>query len=243
MRVVGLISSYRESLLTRLAFSSVVACEPDHVYIFEGPAGAPVSAECPESWLPEGGPRVTVEHGFWQTDAHKRTQIVKAAQADHDRTHKGEPLWGVWVDGDEVLINGAFLRDILQALVWRDVPEEPPTVGWPIRLVELDGSVAIVRAKVLRIDQISNYVVSSSGIKFKNGVVQAEGNLPMTSAEWWVAERMQLLEQGRYLLSPPLPGEPHLLHRSAFRHPARASVRMHAQELAELEKLGVKITR
>ena len=235
MKVVGLVSCYREGRLVRKAIESLQVPGIDAVYAFEGQAGPPISAECPESDIPEtisplDGALVT---GLWQTDAAKRTVMVKHVQ----NKHPDERVWGVWVDGDEVLMNGEYLRDILQALDWRD----QEIAGWPIRLVELDGTVATVRAKVIRIDLIANYVVSSSGIRFKTGVTQAEGNLPMRLADWWIPERMAALEQGNMVLSPPLPGEPHLLHRSSLRHPARVGLRMHEQEAVELGKLGVKI--
>ena len=232
MILVGLVSSYREGRLLRGAVDSL-RDHVDHVFVFEGSAGMPVSAEAPESELPREGSRVTVEHGAWATDAAKRTAIVKRVNA----AYPGEAVWGVWVDGDEVLVNGAFLFDLLQAVVWRG--DDPPVAGYPIRLVEMDGAVVVCRAKVLRIDLVANYVVSSSGIRFKNGIVQAEGNLPDRIGEWWVPERMAVLERGDRMMDAPLPGEPILLHRSPLRHPARVGVRMHVQEGEELKKLGV----
>lgn len=241
MIVVGLVSCYREGRLIQAAVGSLMVPGISRVFVFEGPAGMIVSAEAPETEITETPPgaQLEVRRGTWVTDAAKRTAIVKHVQAQYPK----EQVWGVWVDGDEVLLNGAFLYDLLQALAWRDEaePDAPPTAGFPIRLVEMDGSVVVCRAKVLRVDLVSNYVVSSSGIRFKNGVVQAEGNLPDRIGDWWVPERMAKLEAGERMLDAPLPGEPILLHRSPLRHPARAGARMHVQEAAELRKLGVKI--
>ncbi len=235
MKLYGLVSSYVEGPLVRMAIQSALrAC--DHVYVFEGPAGPDRCLDAPLSDLttPWEIPELTIVRGEWQTDAAKRTAIVK-----HVQPAKPEPVWGVWIDGDEVLMQGEFLRDWLQALVWEDEASGDTTVGFPIRIVEMDGSVAICRAKCLRVDQISNYVVSSSGIKLKNGVTVAEGNLPQKLTEWWNADRMRVAAGDRLMLEPPLPGEPYLLHRSPLRHPARRGLRMHEQEAAELERLGL----
>jgi len=241
--IVGLVSSYREGALIRGAVGSLAAAGPDRIYVVEGSAGMIVPAACPETDLGGFASHVELIEGAWPTDAAKRTGIVKRVQADFP----DQPIWGVWVDGDEVLRNGEFLRDLLQAVLWKDeaagasivLPDNPPTAGFPIRLVEMDGSVVVCRAKVLRVDLVSNYVVSSSGIKFKNGVVQAEGNLPDRIADWWVPGRMEKLEKGERMLDAPLPCEPFLWHRSPLRHPARASVRMHQQETVELARMGV----
>lgn len=230
--LLGLVSSYKEGNLLRLAVESAErAC--DRVLVFEGPAGPPLEEEVPESVLPLRHGKVSVKRGVWKTDAAKRTAMVKAT-----RGFSGV-VWAVWVDGDEVLVNGEFLRDQLQSILWRDQDAEQPTAGFPIRIVEMDGSVAVCRAKVVRVDLIERYLVSSSGIQFRNGVVMAEGNLPQKVSEWWTAERVRAAGEDRFFLEPPLPGEPFLVHRSPLRHPARARVRMHEQEAAELRRLGL----
>lgn len=234
--LVGMLSTYREGSLAELAVESANrAC--DHVLIFEGPAGeAGEGPPTSEAALSLGAETL---HGSWASDAAKRTAMVKRAQ----RTlgEKGRPLWGVWIDGDEVLINGEFLRDWLQAVEWND--EEaggtPPTAGFPLRLVELDGTVMVCRAKCVRLDLIDRYVVSSSGIRFKNGVTMAEGNLNQKISEWWTPARRNAVNADRLMLEPPLPGEPFLLHRSPLRHPKRKGLRMHEQEARELERMGV----
>lgn len=242
MKVVGLVSSYREGRLIRGAIGSLISAALDRVFVFEGSAGMIVSAEAPESDLPSFDvPNLEVHHGAWPTDAFKRTAMIKHVQ----QTFPKEIVWGVWVDGDEVLRNGEFVYDLVQSLVWRDeqTPDEPPTAGMPIRLVEMDGTVVVCGAKVIRVDLIANYVVSSSGIKFKNGVTMAQGNLPDRLAAWWVPDRIATVERGERMLDAPLPCEPFLWHRSPLRHPARAGVRMHEQEAQELDRLGVlKIT-
>lgn len=247
MKIIGLVSTYREGGLARMAIESAQrAC--DHVIVFEGPAGDERCPDAPETdpaWLDEAngsGAGIVYREGVWTSDAVKRTAMVKATRGYGDG-----PIWGVWVDGDEVLENGDYLRDQLAAVGDRDEAERvaarlageawQPRAGLPIRIVEADGSVAVCRAKVVRVDLIDQYVVSSSGIRFKNGVVMAEGNLPQSLLEWW-GPRQGAIEQDRLVLEPPLPGEPFLVHRSHLRHPARRALRMHEQEARELDRLG-----
>jgi hypothetical protein len=233
LKLVGLVSSYREGRLVRAAIDSALeGC--DQVFVFEGAAGRPLEGTTPDSEL-DPQPRLTIRHGAWKTDAAKRTAMVKATRG----LGKG-PVWGVWVDGDEVLVNGRYLRDQLQAVLWRDEEEGETTGGFPLRLVEMDGSVAVCRAKCVRVDLIDSYIVSSSGIRFKSGSVlidHAEGNLPQRITEWYVPERLQAIAEDRMMLEPPLPCEPFLFHRSLLRHPARRGLRMHEQEEAELKRL------
>lgn len=233
MRIVGLCSTYKEGALSAMAVGSCLRAGFDQVLVFDGPAGETLPDELPDSVIPAGA---IVRRGEWKTDAAKRTAMVKATRG------MDGPVWGVWVDGDEVLMNGEFLRDSLQYVLWRDEEQDAPTAGFPLRLVEMDGTVAVCRAKCIRVDLVESYIVSSSGIRFKSGAVlvdHAEGNLPMRLSEWWIPERMQALQEDRFVLTPPLPGEPFLLHRSPLRHPERAKVRLHEQEGRELARLGL----
>lgn len=234
MRVVGLISSYREGSLLIEAIRSAQRARFDHLVIAEGPAGDERCDHAPPSMF-EGYTKPTLS-GTWKSDADKRSAMVR-----HCRGFGPGPTWGVWIDGDEVLVNGEYLRDELQAVLWQDEEDGQTRGGWPMRLVERDGSVAVCRAKVVRIDLIDRYLVSSSGIRFKNhGVMfdHAEGNLPQSVEAWW-APRLPEVAKDKMYLEPPLPCEPFLVHRSALRHPARRGLRMHEQEARELDRLGL----
>lgn len=235
--IVGLCSSYAEGTLIQHAIRSALeGC--DQVVCFEGPAGDPIEG-VPETdlgmWAGAAGLRF--HRGEWKTDAAKRTAMVKHCQG---RWPTGA-IWGVWVDGDEILMNGEYLRDYIQQVTWLDKhdPQDTPRAGFPIPLVELDGRVITCRAKVIRIDLIDHYLVSSSGIVFKNGVTMAEGNLPVDAEAWYQDREKEIVEDHAVFLPPPLPFEPYLAHRSALRHPLRAGLRMHEQEADELRRLGV----
>lgn len=241
MKILGMCSSYMEGALVQGAIRSLLtAC--DHVLVMEGPAGPPVEG-CPPSELGLPYNRVTIQEGRWRTDARKRQAMLEWAQRWHTDPHV--PLWGVIVDADEVLFNGEYVRDWLQALVWAE--EADPTrqtefLGKPLRLIELDGGVSWARARLLRLDRIRTYEVSTSMFTNHRGIRHGEGNVPDKYSEW-AEPRASYFEGDVMLCHPPIPGEPHLLHRSGLRHPARRGVRMHEQEASELaidkERAGV----
>jgi hypothetical protein len=153
--VVGLISAYREGRLTLGCVRSLHAVGLDDLLISEGPAGELPEGieEAPESEWPEGMAEL-VNHGRWRTDARKR---------DAKRRHalREEPLWGVWLDGDELLAHGENLRDRLQATLWEDdASGRPPTLNLPLWTREPDNSLGVTGGRLVRLDLISSYEVS-----------------------------------------------------------------------------------
>lgn len=229
--IVGLVSSYKEGRLIQGAVRSLIpAC--DAVYVFEGAAGGAILDDVPATDLGPLADRVRFQEGLWRSDARKRTDIIKRVRQRHP-----SPLWGVWLDGDEVLFNGEYLRDWLQVIQWHDEakPDERPHLGRPIRIVELDGSVGWTQTSVVRIDLIRNFDVSTVGFVNELGVEQGAGNYPDSYSDW-ATPRTPYFEADQMLIHPPIPGEPFVLHRSVLRHPARAGHRMHHQEAAELER-------
>src|SRR5438105_3400517 len=137
MKIVGLVSSFREGATLRSAVESLRAL--DYCIVFEGPVeGNPPAG--PESELPplDRSGWLSCRAGEWETDAAKRTALLE--QAKRLPRQQGEPLWGVWLDGDELLLWGQYLRDWLSAAIEEAETEENPVAGWPLSLVELDGS-------------------------------------------------------------------------------------------------------
>lgn len=243
MILVGLVSSYKEGPLVQGAVRSCLEC-CDRVAVFEGPAGDPIEADVPDTDLGEFDSAVSDTHpvysyfGRWRTDARKRQAMLEWV---HD-VYKNQPVWGVIVDADEVLINAAYLRDWLQRLDWHEeVNPEAEYVGRPMRLVELDGSVVWVRGRLLRLDRIREYKVSTSIFTLKNGeTYRGGGNIPDSFLDWETM-RQPYIEQGRMLVQPPIPTEPFLVHRSMLRHPLRSGLRLHEQERAELIAAGLPV--
>lgn len=176
--------------------------------------------------------------------------MLQRAREEHARScgaAAGEPtspLWGIWLDGDEVLFNGRYVRDWLQMLAWREElnPAGDPFLGRPIRIVELDGSVGWTSNSIVRIDLIRSYDVSAATFTNEKGVLQGAGNIPDSYSDW-ATPRTPYFERDQMLIQPPIPGEPFVLHRSALRHPLRAGLRMHHQEGVEMEKRKTAATR
>jgi hypothetical protein len=122
------------------------------------------------------------------------------------RRHDG-PTWGVWVDGDEAMLWPEMLPDYLRKVV----DEQPDAVAMSVKIVEADGSVADCGAKVIRVDLVEAVLQSSYQVKcFGSDAVLSLGNSPAQQA--------------------PLPGEPHLIHRSFLRPADRATDRLHERE-------------
>jgi hypothetical protein len=233
VRVVGLVSSYREGALVRAAARSLLKVSLDRLYVFEGPAGDPLEADVPESELDalEGRPDVVLHRGRWRTDARKRNEMLQRAKRDFP----GGALWGVIVDGDEVLMNGEYLRDKLQTVLWEDEARSEPWLKVPLPLVEHEGSMSTITARVLRLDLIRSVDVSTSVMTRTDGVQVGLGNQPVPSSIF-VDAWCRAIDAGKTIAWPPFPCEPYLVHRSHLRHPLRRGLRMSVQEQAELAK-------
>ena len=248
-----MVSTYREGNLARAAIRSVLEVELDALYVFEGPAGDPLENEdeLPATWLPAAtdtpdgfvapwpDTRVIVHRGRWRTDARKRNEMLQRAKADYP----DGPLWAVVVDADEVLVNSAYLRDRLEWILANDqhrgasiaTPDNPPMARWPLRLIEHEGSISLITARVFRADLLRSIDHSSSVVTNVAGVRDGWGNHAEVSKVWielWLAA----IDKGAMIAWPPLPCEPCLVHRSNLRHPGRARLRMSDQETVEFAR-------
>jgi hypothetical protein len=106
---------------------------------------------------------------------------------------------------------------------------------WPLHLVEHEGSMALITARVYRADLLRSIDHSSSVVTNIGGIQDGWGNYAVHSAEFsrrW----FEAVDHGAMIAWPPLPCEPHLVHRSNLRHPARAGLRMSVQEQSEFAK-------
>lgn len=241
MIIVGMCSAYKEGRLVQAALRSLLMVGLDRLYVFEGPAGEPLGDDVPDSDYAHfgiGGIAV-LHHGRWRTDGRKRNEMLQRAKNDFP----GQPFWCVVVDADEVLVNGEFLRDRLQFLLWEDErkgatiadPANPPMARWPLHLMEHNGSMAVITARVFRGDLLSSIDISSSVVTNVSGVREGWGNFEAASAVW-IENWLGAIDKGMMIAWPPLPCEPHLVHRSNLRHPSRRGLRMSAQETAEFAK-------
>jgi hypothetical protein len=187
------------------------------VLVFDGPAGPAHERGLESDYSPfRREPRVVVRHGQWDSDAAKRSAMVEWCR----RFDKLFPTWGIWIDGDETLLWPELLPDYLR----KTYELHDDAVAMSIKIVELDGSVADCGAKVIRLDLIDAILESSYQVKVRGmDTVMSLPNQPATS--------------------PPLPGEPHLLHRSMLRPAGRDEDRLHKREpdwfLEQAGKLGL----
>lgn len=244
MNVVGFVSSYREGGLVRGAIDSLLDVGLDRLYIYEGPAGPPLEneSELPKSDFAHQAvrARLTLREGRWRTDGRKRNDWLQQVRKDY--AEQG-PVWAVVVDADELLINGRYLRDRLEWILARDehagasiaTPDNPPMSRWPLRLVEHTGELSLITARVFRADLLRSIDHSTSIVTNVGGVREGWGNYGEQS-KVWIERWLAAIDAGHMIAWPPMPGEPHLVHRSNLRHPGRAQLRMSDQEAVEFAK-------
>jgi hypothetical protein len=233
--LVAVCSCYREGPGLRSTVASAVAgC--DYVYVYEGAIGvAPTTGEhSPLEDLRYMSEHVHVKEGTWASDAEKRTEALEFVRALHVKG-EDEPVWILWLDGDELLLWPEYLQD------WTHrVEAETGAGGFAIRLVEFDGSVAKCYSKIIRADIVTRYLHSSYNVEIYGSSVQlALPNVPICGAGGIPLLPMGVTlpdlsddEQARWLAEnrPPLQGEPHILHRSSLRHPDRGAQRQSEAE-------------
>lgn len=224
MKIVGLVSSFREGPMLEAALRSLQ--DLDGVLVHDGPVeGNPPAGAA--SVIDRSLADVVIE-GAWETDAAKRTAMLTLAK----RKWPGE-LWGLWLDGDEILLWGQYLRDWILR-VSQQGSSDNPVGGWPLALVELDGTTTLCMGKLVRLDLIRAYLISSSYIELVNGDRRTVGNV-----DYWnpVDGPTQFTPDGKphWRARPPLQGEPHLQHRPILRDRARSVERQHKAEARNFE--------
>lgn len=231
--IVALMSSYREGALGLAAARSVLpAC--DVLIVLEGAVGvaAPGGDPTPLIEIREAGREAgvtcyatTVEEPF-ASDASKRTELLRQAKflgrGDHD------PLWCFWIDGDELLLWSEYLPDLIARAAY-----DNDNAGFPIRIVELDGSVVQAHGRVFRGDLIDEFIEGSYQVLLESGMVVALPNTPICVSGGVPCARPDgepVTVEDLAELRPPLAGEPHFLHRTMLRDPARQARRLSTAE-------------
>lgn len=240
-RIACCVPTFREGPLVRSALDSVFG-HVDELVVWEGPAG--------DVSLPDGSP-ATLDYsddplvhwqvGRWESDPAKRTAMIRWCREQwHD-----VPLWVLWLDADEIMVNAFAVRDLVRRQMWEDElrgasivqPDNLPTGGLVLRYVEADGSVAKEWGRLVRADLIRRYVVSNLIVEGVNGVQNRLGRRIEDAREW--RGPRERVHGFALVLDPPLPGEPFFVHRSHLRHPYRERLRLHEQEHEALVELGL----
>lgn len=226
--VVGLLPSFAEG---ELGFAAARSLQPacDVILVAEGPiAYAP---DEPQKW--PSLKRTHVAYGSWPSDAGKRNGLLERAK----RWASGREFWIVWLDGDELLLYPDHLRlwvERAEREQWDDSGSDlKVTGGFPLRLVELDGTTVQAMGRIIRGDLVEEYRHSISEVK----LVGRESSMPLPNVPNWApgytseGGRAVPAEDVTGYCRPPLQGEPHILHLSALRDPARQAERQSEAEL------------
>lgn len=229
MHILALISTFEEEdHMLNAAIDSVNVLN-DKIMVYDGSVKGmknDVSIQWQTKLTPKGTP-YSYFKGHWKSDADKRTEMLKEAQA------VDEDAWAIWIDSDEILLYGEYLRNHCYR-----AEQETATGGTTIRIVEYDGSVAQCYGKVIRIGNVRRYVMSSYEIELFNGMTVALPNVPICSAGGIPIGEIKDRDDPILALNrPPLIGEPHLLHRHGLRNPERTAPRLHDEEADSFQKL------
>ncbi len=223
--IVGLCSTFREGRLALSAVRSLLEC-CDRVLALEGPIGDAPAAGAETAWSEIRDGRLLVKRGAWRTDAEKRTAMLAEA-----RRWIKFGTWGVILDGDELLVNAAVLPEYFDAL-----PAD--ALGFSLHLLELDGSCSMIPNRLLRLDRVERWVISSYAF-LVDGVIVIKPNVKILDAGQPDSAELVDVGDGRRQRRRPLQGEPFILHRSVLRSPERQAQvqRMHEAEPEAFEAL------
>ncbi len=200
----------------------------DEIFVFDGTTKAMKNLVDDRSVkLSTQHSRYTYYSGYWKSDADKRTEMLMEAKAWN------EDAWAIWIDGDEILLYGEYLKDHCFR-----AEQETATGGTTIRIVEYDGSVAQCYGKLIRVSAIRKYVMSSYEIELANGMTVAMPNVPICTAGGIPIGNITDKDDPLLALNrPPVIGEPHLLHRHGLRSPSREAPRLHDEEARDFDQL------
>lgn len=241
------ISSYDEGTLLEGALSSAIAVG-GIVHLLEGPVAGtgrprPLPAHLADGVLGyrEVGPKLHEPYTLVDVPA------VRTYKDDADKRNVGLRWarracldWLVWLDGDEVLLWPEYLRD----WIGRASQEETAVGGFPLRIVELDGSVALGYNRIVRVSVVRKYLVAASQVELHTGLTVGTPNVKVCGAggiPWGNVPKFEgtdnyatpgsdEMEAWLARHRPPLHGEPHILHRSMLRNPKRTAQRQHEAE-------------
>lgn len=235
--IVGMMPTYREGPLAASAIRTLLTC-CDTIVVFEGPVGdAPEVGEPTSIKELRKNPKVISRFGSWDSEVEKRNEMLAFT-----RRYK-PPVWGVYLDADEVLVNGQWIPDLIWAAERQRgghsfTGEDVSVAALPLLIQEVDYSVGRIH-RIIRLDLLERHVLSMSQLKFLTSDIVAV--FPVVPV-WRPGE--PLTKDAR----PPMSGEPHIHHRAYYRPPVRADYRLHQEEMEDakvleqdaLARLGIK---
>lgn len=232
--IVGLVPTHREGPLAADAVRSLLAC-CNTVMLTEGPIGGTPSdvGEPTDIGVLRRDSRVLVTaRGKWTTEADKRNGML-------ERTRRyPPPVWGVYVDADEVLLHGELIPSLIWAAEQQQAGTGNDVTAIPLAVTEIDGSVGRAH-RLIRLDRLERHVLSCSQLQFAGqSIVTTFPVVPV----WRPGEPLTATNR------PPMAGEPHVHHRQYLRPPTRSEHRLHAAEIGDfaeqhrtaLERIGMR---
>lgn len=229
--IVGLVSCYQDGRLAEDAIRSLLPC-CQNVFVFDGPIGEPEPSYLHSNtdWkaLDKTG-RMFRHIGQWASDAEKRTGLLAKS-----RRFPG-PLWGIVLDSDELLVNGEQIPALIQYHEQQAENAEREPFRIPLRLMDGDGTASVMTGRILRLDLIERYLISSYHVKLTNGAEVSLANgvlVPAGEPDKTALDVTTGLQMRR-----PLQGEPHILHRAFLRPPQRTAERQSVAEGSAFDAL------
>lgn len=221
--IVGLVSCYEEGLLAAAAVDSLLpAC--DRVHVADGPIGDAAPGGLATGWQERyrREQRVSIHYDAWESDAGKRSWLLAKTR------RYPAPTWGVIVDGDELLVHGEQIPALIEYREAQADAAGQVALNVPLRLVEADGSVGFLTARVLRLDLIERWLISSYHILLRSRVeVSLPNAYPLQCGE---PDRRETEPTTGLQIRRPHQGEAHILHRPGLRAPQRSAERQSAAE-------------
>jgi len=229
--IVGLVSTWRDGRLAEDAVRSLLTC-CQSVYVLDGSIGEPGEAflHSETNWKDLSKTARVFHHtGAWQSDAEKRTQLLL-------RTRRlAVPVWGVVLDSDELLVSGEQIPALIQWHEQNAAHAEQEPFRIPLRLMDGDGTASVMTGRILRLDLVERYLISSYHLKLTNGAEVSLANgvlVPAGEPDKTTLDVTTGLQMRR-----PLQGEPHILHRAFLRPPQRTAERQSVAEGSAFDAL------
>lgn len=213
-RFVGMLPTYREGPLAASAARTLFEC-CDVVLSYEGPVGNAPETGDPTEWPRDlqRNSRLIRKHGTWTDEVAKRNAML-----DFTRRYD-PPVWGVYLDADEILLGARWVPDLVYAAE-RNAEEGRAVSAIPLLIQEVDYSVGRIH-RLIRLDLLKRHVLSMSQMVFFGSEVVV--TFPVIPT-WRPGQDMTPFQR------PPMEGEPHIHHRSYYRPKARTDFRLHKEE-------------
>jgi len=202
------------------------------VIVADGPIGDNESDGLATDWsVFRKDQRVVVHHDHWKgTDADKRTWLLTKTR------RYPTPTWGVILDGDELLLYGEQIPALIEHHEQEAKADGRESFGATLRLMEGDGTCGLIMARVLRLDLIERWLISSYHLQLRSGLEVSRPNAYILEAGQ--PDTAQVEPSTGMQIRRPLQGEPHILHRSWFRSAARTAQRQSAVEGTRVRPAG-----